>query len=265
MDHATPFGLLFILFVGGVILRSIFRAQRGETVLIRKLRAIEAIDEAIGKAVEKGRPISFTTGMTSVGPLLYATLGILHHIARKVARFGVKLFVPCIDPEAFVITESAVQNAYRRENRLSHYESNSVRFLADEQFAYASGYMGLLHRENVGSAFLFGNFAAESLILAEAGEQIGAMQIAGTTSNEQIPFFVTSCDYTLLGEELYAAGAFFSEDPVQRGSLRGQDLSKLFLVVLIVLGIIGATLKSIGFEKFALTRVLALSWEDLLK
>lgn len=265
MNHASPLGALFILIFGGVIVLTILAAKRGRQFFIRRIRAIDAIDEAVGISVEKGRPVSFTTGMSSVGPLLYATLGILHHIARKVARFGSKIFVPCIDPEAYVLTESSVQLAYQKEKRLSVYDSTAVRFLASEQFAYASGYMGLIHREQVGAAFLMGSFAAESLILAEAGEQVGAMQVAGTVSNEQIPFFVTTCDYTLLGEELFAAGAYFSDDPVQTGSLRGQDLCKLILVLVIVVGAIEATLSANGFPGLGVKSFFSISWSELFK
>ena len=105
--------------------------------------------------------------------------------------------------------------------------------------------MGLVHREQVGAAFLFGRFAAESLILAEAGQQIGATQVAATTSPEQVSFFITACDYTIIGEELYAAGAYLSKDPVQTGSLKAQDVGKILLLGLILLGSVFATVDSI--------------------
>ena len=209
MEHASPIGVFFILLFGGIILCWLLGGKKYTNFSIRKIRAIQAIDEAVGKAIESGRPVSFSSGLAGVGPLLYAVLGILKHISVTTARLGSKLFVPCVDPEVFIFAQSTVKSAYQQEGKLNQYDESSVRFLSDEQFAYASGYMGLVHRENVGAAFLFGSFAAESLILAEAGDQVGAMQIAGTTSNEQIPFFITTCDYTLLGEELYAAGAFF--------------------------------------------------------
>jgi hypothetical protein len=106
-----------------------------------------------------------------------------------------------------------------------------------------------MHRENVGGAFLFGRFAAESLILAESGQQIGAVQVAATISSAQIPFFITTCDYTLIGEELYAAGAYLSRDPVQTGSLRGQDIAKLVIIILVLLGIGQSTYYSAMGEK----------------
>ena len=67
------------------------------------------------------------------------------------------------------------------------------------------------------------------------------MQVAGTTSSEQIPFFLTACDYTVIGEEVYAAGAYLSRDPVQMGALRGQDVAKLVIFAVIVAGMLLAT------------------------
>ena len=87
-----------------------------------------------------------------------------------------------------------------------------------------------------------GKFYAESLLLAETGNSIGAIQIAGTASPSQIPFFVTACDYTLIGEELYAASAYLSDEPIQVGSLKAQDYGKAIVMILIVVGILLMTL-----------------------
>ena len=72
--------------------------------------------------------------------------------------------------------------------------------------------------------------------MAETGNSIGAIQIAGTTSEHQLPFFITACDYTLIGEELFAASAYLSEDPLLLGNIKGQDICKLLLLGALVLG-----------------------------
>ncbi|MDD2942974.1 MAG: hypothetical protein PHC51_08430 [bacterium] len=244
MEHPSIFvAILTLAFLIG-LLWTIKRARRGHSYYIRRIAGIDAVDEAIGRSVELGRPVAFTSGLTSVGPLLYACLSVLRHVGRKMARLRSRIFVPCFDPEAMALTDATLQNAYRAEGKLSRYNPTSVRFLSNEQFAFASGYMGLAHRENIGSAFLFGTFAAESLILAEAGQQIGAQQVAATTSPEQVPFFLTTCDYTLIGEELFAAGAYLSDDPVQKASLRAQDIAKLCLLLLVIVGVLEATLSA---------------------
>lgn len=237
--------LLVLFFLIGPVVYYIYTAKKGKKLFVRRISGIDAVDEAIGRAVELGRPVSFTTGLTNVSPVLYATLGVLKHVASSLAKYKEPLLVPQNNPEVMAIVENSVQDSYRRVNRLSYYDPKGIRFLSEAQFAYASGYMGMVHRENVGSAFLFGYFAAESLILAEAGRQVGAMQVGASVSPEQVAFFICACDYTLIGEELYAASAYLSKDPIQVGSLRGQDLAKMFIMSFIALGIFLITLNTV--------------------
>ena len=85
--------------------------------------------------------------------------------------------------------------------------------------------------------------------LAEAGQQVGAIQVAGTVSNEQVPFFITTCDYTVIGEELYAVSAYLTREPVLLGSLRGQDVAKLVIFGLVAAGVLLATFgQAEGYE-----------------
>lgn len=266
MEHSTPaIVILILVFLGpGMFFRR--RAFKGARYYLRKIKGIDEISYSVACSVEEGRPICFSTGTTDVSPLLYACLGILKHIAKLSARVKIPLLIPVRDPEALALVDATVKSAYQEEGRLSSYDPSRMRYLSSEQLAYASGYQGMVHRENAGACFLFGSFAAESLILSEAGQQIGAKQIAGTVSNEQIPFFVASCDYTLLGEELYATSAYLSGDPVQVGSLRGQDFSKLFLLCLVLLGVAFSTFKASSEtkEKGAIESVMSYSWQSLV-
>jgi len=87
-----------------------------------------------------------------------------------------------------------------------------------------------------------GSYFAESLLLTETGASTGAIQIAGTDSDHQLPFFVTTCDYTLIGEELYAASAYLSREPILVGTLRGQDIGKALIMSALILGTFLATI-----------------------
>lgn len=236
-EHATAGVLVLMGAVIGLVFWYIHRARSGREFFVRRIAGIDAIDEAVGRSVELGRPISFSSGLTTVSPTLYACLGVLFHIARKAARFKARLLLPQNDAQVMAVADDTVKEAYRIENRSSAWDPQNMRFLSDEQFAFAAGYSGMVQRENVGSAFLFGAFAGESLILAEAGQQIGAMQVAGSVSPEQVAFFVCTCDYTLIGEELFAASAYLTREPVQLGSLLGQDRAKLLFLVIILVGV----------------------------
>ena len=84
-------------------------------------------------------------------------------------------------------------------------------------------------------------------LLSETGQSIGAIQIAGTAQVTQLPFFVAACDYTMLGEELFAASAYLSKDPLSLGSIKGQDMMKVAILAVIVIGVVMATA---GVEDF---------------
>jgi len=68
------------------------------------------------------------------------------------------------------------------------------------------------------------------------------------------PFFVVACDYTLIGEELYAAGAYLSKEPRLLGSLKGSDLMKALLILIIVVGCVLETAGYKGFTNFMATQ-----------
>lgn len=245
IEHASP-GILFLLaLVCFFIVYYMMKAKKSDSIFVRRIPGVDAIDEAMGRSAELGRPISFSTGLTGVGPVLYACLGVLYHVARRAAQYKSKLLVPQISPEAMAIVEDTTRDAYRDAGRLANFDQQNIIYLSDEQLAFASGYMGMIHREKVASTFLFGRFAGEALVLAEAGQQVGAMQIAGCINPEQIPFFVCTCDYTLIGEELFAASAYLSREPVQLGSLAGQDRAKLLFISIIIIGVGIATYNSI--------------------
>jgi hypothetical protein len=111
-----------------------------------------------------------------------------------------------------------------------------VFYVTDSQFGYAAAVDGIMIREKPATNFFLGMFWAESLILAETGASTGAIQIAGTDAVTQLPFFITACDYTLIGEELYAASAYLSNEPLLVGSLKGQDWAKALIWILLLIG-----------------------------
>jgi len=134
-----------------------------------------------------------------------------------------------------------IKEAYIGAGRVDAYNDDMVRYITDEQFGYVAAVDGIMVRERPATCFYLGAFFAESLILAETGNSIGAIQIAGTAMPTQLPFFVAACDYTLIGEELFAASAYLSGEPKQLGSLKGQDVGKFMAMVAILIGVFGAT------------------------
>ena len=221
------------------ILVSIYQTRSGKEVFIRRIPGLEAVNEAIGRATEMGRSILYVLGLGGVsGAATIASMNILGQVARRTADYETPLHVPCNDPIVMNVVREMVKAAYLNEGRPDAYNEDNIFFLTDSQFAYAAGVDGIMLREKPAAIFLQGTFYAESLILAETGNSIGAIQIAGTDSEHQLPFLITACDYTLIGEELYTASAYLSKEPMLLGSIRGQDWGKVLIFAAIVLGVI---------------------------
>lgn len=245
--------LIWLLVVSGSILYFIRTAAKGKQLYIRKIAGIEAVEEAIGRATEMGRKIFYVPGIQDMDDMqTVASIPILGRVAEIAARNDTYLEVPVCRSLVMVTAREAVRDAYNRAGRPDAFNEDQVHYLTDDQFGYAAAIDGMVVREKPATIFYMGAFFAESLILAETGNSAGAIQIAGTAMPSQLPFFVTACDYTLIGEELFAASAYLSREPKLLGSLKGQDVGKGLFMLAIIIGII---LELVGINFLAILHV----------
>ncbi|MBI4656093.1 MAG: hypothetical protein HY746_05000 [Elusimicrobia bacterium] len=234
--------LVFVLVIFGIFIWTVSHAKR-KGLFIRRIAGLDAIDEAIGRATEMGRPIYYITGIGSMSSIsTIASTFILGEVAGKVAQYDSYVKVPHYNPIVMTVCKEVVRQAYLQAGRPDSYREDMNFFVSSDQFSYAASVDGMITREKPAACFLIGHFMAESLLLAEVGATVGAIQIAGTDSEHQLPFFFTTCDYTLIGEELYAAGAYLSKEPMLLSTLRLQDYGKFFVIVAVVIGIALMTL-----------------------
>ena len=231
--------LIGVLFLTGCILWFIVQAKSGKKLFIRKIVGLNALDEAVGRATEMGKPVLYVPGVGEIDDTqTMAALSVLGHVSSCTAEYDCPIMVPNCSPVVMSMAQDAVSQAYLKAGRPDSYVSDYICYLSGEQFGFAAGVCGLMVREKPAAVLYMGTFLAEALMLAETGNSTGAIQIAGTASASQLPFFVAACDYTLIGEELYAASAYLSNDPMQIGSLKGQDAAKALIMILIVVGVL---------------------------
>lgn len=239
--------LILTVVICALFMYYIQRARKGAKMYIRKIAGLDAIDDAVGRATEMGKPILFSFGLGYITDMVViAALPLLRKIAKKSAEYSTRLIVPNSDPIVMTAAQETVKEAYTEMGRPDFYNADNVTFLTSDQFGYAAGVDGIILREKPGAIFWFGYFYAESLIMAETGHSVGAIQLAGTTETTQLPFFVAACDYTMIGEEIYAASCYLRPEPVLLGTLKGEDFIRFWLIVLttatVVLGTLGAVL-----------------------
>ncbi len=248
VTQGQVFSLTVYLVSSVVILVSIYRAKSGQAPHVREIAGIMAIEEALGRAAEMGKPVHYTFGIGGLikaeGPQTLAALSILTHVSTLAAKYDVRLIVTLSQPEVLPVATDVVKQALLTEGKSDLFREDTVRYLSSNQFAYAAAVMGILQREGAAANIMMGYYGGESLLLSEAGHEGGGIQISGTANISQVPYFVASCDYTLIGEELFVGAAVLSQDAVQLGSVAGQDLIKAVIWFLAMAGIISAQLGS---------------------
>ena len=240
----SRFWLAAIMFlVCAAIVGFIAAARSGVSLRIRKIAGLEAVDEAVGRATEMGRSCLFVPGIQDMNDIqTIAGLSILSRVAEVAAEYAAQVEVPTSKSLVMTSARETVQSAFVAGGRPDAYNEDKIYYVTDEQFGYVAYLAGMMVRERPAACFYMGSFYAESLILAETGNSIGAIQVAGTAQPSQLPFFVASCDFTLIGEEFFAASAYLSGDPDQLGSLKGQDFGKVIVAGLMIVGCVLMTI-----------------------
>jgi hypothetical protein len=234
--------LLLALLFGAIVFYAINLAKRKE-IFLRRIPGLDAVDEAIGRATELGKPVLYMTGAHDMNdPSTIAAAVILGRVAKRAASYETELLVPHREPITMAVCQEITKQAYLEAGKPDLFKDDANFFITSDQFSYTAAVDGIMLRRKPAANFFMGSYFAESLLLTETGASTGAIQIAGTDSDHQLPFFVTTCDYTLIGEELYAASAYLSKEPIQIGTLRGQDIGKAFILGVIGVGTALATL-----------------------
>ncbi|MBL0060468.1 MAG: fibronectin type III domain-containing protein [bacterium] len=223
---------LMVMLFYVLVMVMVKRAKAGQVLWFRKIAGIDAIDEAIGRATELGKPVLYVPGTQNIENIqTIASIQLLTSVATKAATYDIPIIVPLNRAFMVTVAEEAVKQGFMNAGRPDAYVRDNIRYMSDEQFAFTSGVTGIMLREKTAAHFYLGAFFAESLILSEVGFTSGAIQIAGTANTHQLPFFVVACDYTLIGEEYFATSALVTRDVEMMGTLKATDYMKAFIIV----------------------------------
>ena len=240
--------LVFLIVFAAANYLGMNRTKKGFHIPIRRVPGLDAMEEAIGRATEMGRSSLFVIPSGQFDAQAFAAFDILGYVAKESAKYDTRLIVVNGLPESHAISQEVDRQAYVTQGKEEKYDPNDMLFLSS---GFNAGVLGIYEREKLGANFMFGSFFFESLTLAEAGSRTGAIQVSGTANTHQLPFLVAACDYTLIGEEIYAAGTYLSRNGAQIGSLVAQEVGKYVSIAIMLFGSLYLTLTSPAVKKLA--------------
>ena len=230
----TQFVIVILLYALGY-----YFIKKGEIPRMRTFPALEAITEGIGRSEEMGKPVWYDPGQATITGIIaaqtFAGFSVMSHIAKLTARHGIPLFTTLNTVQAIPLMESIIYEAYASEGKGDEFSSDMVNYMPVN-----AAVLGKVLREKPGCAILVGAYYSESITRAETASRVGAMVISGTATTHNIPFLFLCSDYTLIGEEIFAASAFLSGDVNKLGCLVSQDIGKYLAIVLMIVGAIAS-------------------------
>lgn len=238
--------LVLLLITLSLLLLFTSQARAGMRPSLRPIRAFDHLKELIGRGAETGQAIHVSLGTGGIADSSAAEslagVALLEHIAAQSTASGAPLIVTVSDPTLLPLAQETTRQAW--ESRPNRYQSSEpeVRLIAPEPTAYAAGVMDILVGENVAANIMVGRFGQEYLLMGETGVRSRVPQVAGAADPQALPFVYATADEVLIGEEIYASGAYLGSKAIHIASLRVQDWLRIVVSAVILIGIVLSSL-----------------------
>lgn len=232
--------LLIAALVGVVLLLLTRRIRAGQEVGLRPLRGFQALTGQVGRAVESGRRVHFSLGRAALNsataPTSLAALAALDHLAQDGCASDVPPVVTVGEATLLPAAQDQLRGAYAQAGRTGDFSNTMVEFVAPETspMAYAAGVSYTVQHSNAGSNLLMGHFGPEIGIILEAAARQNMDQIVGSDDPTALAVGAAMSDDLLIGEELFAAGAYMKGQASHIASLQVQDIMRLIVVAAIL-------------------------------
>lgn len=235
-------GLVFlILFIVGMLVFA-FLARKRPAYNLREISVFKKLGHAIGLAVEAGTRLHLTLGSGNLsgtqGVSAIIGLSILERVARTASISDRPPIATSGDGSLGVLSQDVLYNAYRSIGASNLYMPTGGQVSGLTPFSYAAGTLPAIFDEHVSTTILSGHFGSEVALITDASERVGALTLAGSEDLPAQAVLYAAAQEPLIGEELFAAGAYLNAGPLHTASLRTQDVLRWVLILAILVGAI---------------------------
>jgi len=240
---------LGILILAAVLLLVLTLWRRRSPATLRHIEAYERLNREVGLAVENGTRLHISLGrgnlFTSRGGSALAGLSLVRRVAERTSVSDRPPIITSGDAALTILSQDTAQSGFRAAGAEEQFRVSAERMTGLSPFSYAAGTMPITRDENVSANILIGDLGAESALLTEVADREDTSLIAASDNLSAQSIFYASAQEPLIGEELFAAGAYVGAGASHEASLQVQDVLR-WLVILAILG--GALLKMAGFN-----------------
>ncbi|MBL8134489.1 MAG: hypothetical protein JNL42_21700 [Anaerolineae bacterium] len=244
MDSTTQVLTTLIILTAVVVtlIGTQFARRRRDFYVLRALPAYDLAPRLVGEAVESGRRVQLATGSAALGgastALALASAEMLYQIASRTAVAGDSPLAVVGESGALPLMMGAIRRAYSDANRLDRYAVTAARWVPAASLAMSAALVADIGDERASGGVYVGEFDATLALPLESIARRRGVSVAGSTRLDGMAVAYAMADEPLIGEELFAAGAYLGDTPSHKAALAALDVLRW----LVILGIIGSAL-----------------------
>ncbi len=231
---------LGLLALAAILLLAFTFLRRRSPGSFRIIDAYERLNRSVGLAVENGTRLHISLGranlFTARGGSALAGLAMLRRLSERTSVSDRPPIATAGDASLAILSQDTLQAGYRAAGAEEQYRFTTGRLTGLTPFSYAAGAMSVIHDENVSTNVILGDLGAEAALLTEASDREDEDMIAASDNLSAQSIFYASSQDPLIGEELFAAGAYVGAGAAHEASLNVQDVLRWLIILAIVLG-----------------------------
>jgi len=238
---------LIIVIMAAIVMAAVAYFHRQSPYFFRSIRAFNGIQRAARLVVEDGTRLHFSLGngdaLTPSGASALAGLALLRNLGEITSLSDRPPVATTGNGLLNLLAQDTLRTAQDAVAEDLVFEMSNARLTGFTPLAYAAGVMSIIRDENISSNVLIGSFGPEVGLLTEASNRQKAAVIAASDSLTAQAVLFTTTPETLIGEELFGAGAYVQAGPFHAASLILQDILRWLIIIALLTG---AGLKLVG-------------------
>jgi len=240
-------GMVFVLIFLGLIILFVVYERTNKSQMLRPIWAFDRLRRHIGLAVEAGKRVHISLGQGTISGLEGGSaligLSIVERISRTASISDRPPVITSGDSTLMILSQNTTRQVFRSIGEEKQYDPGSGRLTGLTPMAYVVGTMPIIFDEQVATTIIAGHLGSEIALITDAAERTGCTTLAGSDSISAQAVLYATADEPLIGEELFATGAYLNSGPVHNASLRAQDIFRWLLVGALL---VGSGLKLVG-------------------
>jgi hypothetical protein len=247
------FAILFILGMNGAI--NAFLKRRA-TLVQRPIDAYAAVPALTSASIEDGRPIHISFGSAAPGldstPLALATADFAYYTAQRITLGDAMPLFTLTEPSGLPLAFDTMRRAYEARGpeaverfNLMRKKRAGVRWYpaGTQSLAFAGGVTAMQSEERITTHFFLGRQGVELALMAEAAQRKGHTVVAGSDQLAGQAVAYAMADYALIGDEIFAGGAYVGQTPELLRRNRVMDGLRVSMIAVLVALAVAARLQ----------------------